>query len=110
MRNPPMADISTALLDRRRDNDAYSRITDVQLALRLWRRALIAEMAAAEGALDNEKTETILDLLHGELQECGGLINEVSFAAKRILQRRVEAGHGEGILMFESKFDSGASK
>lgn len=102
--------VDTSLLDRRRDNDAYSRMTDVQAALRLWRRTLISEMAAAEGALDNEKTETTLDLLHGELQECGGLINEVSFAAERILQRRVKAEQGMGILMFESKYDSGANK
>ena len=67
-------------------------------------------MANTPSAPDNERTETILDLLHGEMQEVGGLINEFSFAAKRILTRRVEAGHGEGILMFESKFDSGADK
>ena len=105
-----MADISTALLDRRRDNDAYSRLTDVQAALRLWRRTLISEMAAAPHIPDDEKTEIILDLLHGELQECGGLINEVTFAAERILARRVKAGHGMGILMFESKYDSEANK
>ncbi len=106
-----MADnVSTALLDRRRDNDAYARLTDVQAALRLWRRALINEMANAPSAPDNEKTELTIDLLHGELQECGGLINEVSFAAERILARRVKAGHGMGILMFESKYDSGADK
>ena len=50
----PMADISTKLLDRRRDNDAYARFVDVQFALRMWRRTLIAEMAAAEDIPDNE--------------------------------------------------------
>ena len=106
-----MADnVNTELLDRRRDNDAYSRLTDVQAALRLWRRTLISEMAAAPYIPDDEKTELVLDLLHGELTECAGLTNEVTFAAERILARRVKAGHGMGILMFESKFDSGADK
>jgi hypothetical protein len=91
--------VSTALLDRRRDNDAYSRLVDVQAALRMWRRTLINEMGSAEFVPDNENTETILDLLHGEMEECGHLINAVSKAAKRILERRVEAGYREGVLV-----------
>lgn len=80
--------ISTALLDRRRDNDAYSRLTDVQFALRMWRRTLIHEMSAAPGIPDDKNTEAVLDLLHGELQECGLLLNAVNEAATRILERR----------------------
>jgi hypothetical protein len=91
--------ISMALLDRRRDDDAYRRMIDVQAALRLWRRALIAEMASAPSVPDNENTEIILDLLHGELAEAGGLMNDMSEAADRILARRVSKGHGEGILL-----------
>ena len=35
----PMTDnVSTALFDRRRDNDAHARFVDVQFALRMWRR------------------------------------------------------------------------
>jgi hypothetical protein len=95
-----MADnISTVLLDRKRDNDAYSRFVDVQAALRLWRRTLIAEMASAPFIPDDENTELLLDLLHGEMQECGGLINATTEAATRMLQRRVSKGHGEGILL-----------
>jgi hypothetical protein len=95
-----MADnVSTALLDRRRDDDAYSRLIDVQSALRMWRRALINEMASAPAIPDDENTETILDLLHGEMQECGLLINAASEAAARILERRGKKGHGEGVLV-----------
>jgi hypothetical protein len=95
-----MADnISTALLDRRRDEDAYDRLLDVQFALRMWRRTLITEMASAPSIPDNENTETMLDLLHGEMSECALLINATTEAAKRILERRIEKGHGEGILV-----------
>jgi hypothetical protein len=84
-----MADnISTALLDRRRDDDAYSRLFDMQFALRMWRRTLINEMANAPFAPDDTNTESILDLLHSELQECGLLINAVKDATTRILERR----------------------
>jgi hypothetical protein len=93
------AEISTALLDRRRDDDAYSRLIEVQAALRLWRRQLITEMAGAVDIPDSENTETILDLLHGEFQEAGLLINDVTAAATRILERRVAKGKGEGSLL-----------
>src|ERR1019366_5090029 len=91
--------ISTALLDRRRDNDAHSRFVEVEAALRLWRRTLIAEMASAPSIPDDENTEVILDLLHGELEECAVLMNAVNAAAERILDRRVEAERGEGPLI-----------
>ncbi len=81
--------VSTALLDRRRDNDARSRFVEVEAALRLWRRALITEMASAPFIPDDENTEIILDLLHGELDECGRLMNATSEAAERMLKRRV---------------------
>lgn len=88
--------VSTTLLDRRRDNDAYARLVDVQAALRLWRRALVTEMGASIS--DDENTETVLNLLHGEMQECGLLINAVTAAAKRILERRANKGYGEDML------------
>jgi len=84
--------LDTTLLDRRRDNDARSRFVDVQSALRMWRRELIADMAAAPFIPDDEKTETLLDLLHGELEECGHLMTFTSEAATRMLERRT--GHG----------------
>jgi hypothetical protein len=80
--------VSTELLDRRRDNDACSRFVEVEVALRLWRRTLIAEMANAPYAPDSEKAETNLDLLHGELEECGHLMNLTNEAAMRIRERR----------------------
>jgi hypothetical protein len=99
-----MADkISTALLDRRRDNDAYARFVDVQAALRMWRRTLISEMASSDFAPDAENIEIILDLLHGELMENGLLINATTAAAERMLQRRVSKGHGQGILMHDAE-------
>lgn len=97
--------ISTALLDRRRDNDAHSRFVEVQAALRMWRRTLINEMANAPYIPDNENTETILDLLHGELAECGLLMNATTEAATRMLERRLSKGHGEGILMYDKEKD-----
>ncbi len=54
----------------------------------MWRRTLIAEMANADFAPDSEKTETLLDLLHGEMEECGTLMNAVNAAAERIRERR----------------------
>ena len=95
---PCPINISTALLDRRRDHDAYSRLLDVQAALRMWRRTLVTEMGAS--IPDDENTETVLDLLHGEMQECGLLINAVTAAAKKeFLERRVNKGYrGEDML------------
>jgi hypothetical protein len=83
-----MGNLNTELLDRRRDNDACTRFVDVEAALRMWRRTLIAEMANADFAPDSEKTETLLDLLHGEMEECGTLMNAVNAAAERIRERR----------------------
>jgi len=100
-----MTNISTALLDRRRDDAAYRRMIDVQLALRMWRRTLINEMANAPSIPDDENTEIVLDLLHGELAECGLLMNATTEAAKRILERRVSKGRGEGILMHDREKD-----
>jgi hypothetical protein len=98
----PMSDnVDTSLLDRRRDNDAYSRFIDVQAALRMWRRTLIAEMASAPSIPDDENTEIILDLLHGEIAECGLLMNATTEAAERMLQRRISKGHGQTILMHD---------
>jgi hypothetical protein len=94
--------VDTSLLDRRRDNDAYSRFVDVQLALRLWRRTLISEMGSAPSIPDDENTEIILDLLHGEA-ECGLLMNATTQAAERMLQRRVSKGHGQTILMHDAE-------
>jgi hypothetical protein len=94
-----MADnVSTALLDRRRDDDAYRRMIDVQMALHLWRRTLINEMACIDDIPDSKKQEPLLDLLHGELEECGHLMNALTAAAERILDRRVKAERGEGPL------------
>jgi hypothetical protein len=93
--------VDTSLLDRRRDDDAFARFQDVQFTLRLWRRALIAEMANAPSIPDTENTEIVLDLLHGELTEAGLLMNAVTAAAERMLQRRVSKGHGQGILMHD---------
>jgi hypothetical protein len=67
--------ISTALLDRRRDDDAYHRMIDVQAALRLWRRTLIMEMGSVDFIPDSKNQEPLLDLLHGEMDECGRLMN-----------------------------------
>jgi hypothetical protein len=85
----------TTLLDRRRDNDARERFVDVQASLRLWRRALIAEMSDAPFIPDDEKTETLLDLLHGELDECGRLMNATAEAANRMIERRTGKADGE---------------
>jgi hypothetical protein len=94
--------IDTTLLDRRRDNDAYARFVDVQFALRMWRRTLIAEMANADFAPDSENTEIILDLLHGEIAECGLLMNATTAAAERMFERRISKGHGQGVLMHDA--------
>jgi hypothetical protein len=87
--------LDTTLLDLRRDNDARSRFVDVQFALRMWRRSLIIEMADAPSIPDTEKTETLLDLLHGEIEECGHLMNLTSEAATRMLERRMQKGNAE---------------
>jgi hypothetical protein len=99
--------VDTSLLDRRRDNDAHARFVEVEAALRLWRRTLISEMASAPSIPDDENTEVILDLLHGEMAEAGLLMNATNEAAERMLQRRVSKGRGQGILMYDKEKDNG---
>jgi hypothetical protein len=97
-----MADnISTVLLDRRRDHDAHKRFIEVEVALRLWRRALIAEMSGAEFAPDSENTETLLDLYHGELEECGHLMTATVQAAERMMERRGYKRKDEDTFVFD---------
>jgi hypothetical protein len=91
--------VSTVLLDRRRDDDAYHRMIAVQAALRLWRRTIVSEMASVDDIPDSKKQEPLLDLLHGEMEECGVLINAMTAAATRILDRRIKAERGEGPLI-----------
>jgi hypothetical protein len=93
-----MNNISTALLDRRRDDDAHRRMTDVQLALRLWRRTLVMQMASVDDIPDSENQEVLLDLLHGEMEECGKLMNAMSAAADRIFDRCAKMARGEAPL------------
>ena len=89
--------VSSALLEWRRDDRVEARLHDVAAALRLWRRSLIAEMVAAEDIPDTHNTETLLDLLHGELQECAGLMNATHKASERIRDRRTAEHMREGL-------------
>jgi hypothetical protein len=88
--------ISTVLLDRRRDDDAYRRLMAVMSALRLWRRTLASEMSSVDDIPDSKKQEPLLDLLSGEMEECFVLINATAAAAERILDRRVKAENDAG--------------
>ena len=78
--------VSTKLLEKRQYDDAYQRMVRVQEAMHLWRLSLVSEMAALDAHNDGD-----MDLLHGELQECGLLINAVHEASVRGLGRLVKA-------------------
>ncbi len=84
-----MAEVSNKLLERRRDNDAWARMDRVSMAVRLWRRELITELATA-----NDEKE--IDLLHWEMMQCGKLFWRMERAWESIVQDHIKKNAQKG--------------
>ncbi len=78
-----MAEVSNKLLERRRDTDAWARMDRVSTAMRLWRRELINELAAADD-------EIAIDMLHWEMMQCGKLFWRMERAWAAIEQDHIK--------------------
>lgn len=78
-----MGEVSKKLLKRRRDNEAWERMNRVSTALRLWRRDLIIQLAAAED-------ETEINLLHWEMTQCSKLFYRMQQAWDHIANDHIK--------------------
>jgi hypothetical protein len=78
-----MGDVSTKLMKHRRENEAFDRMGRVMASMRMWRRTLITELAAAED-------EVVIDLLHWEIMKSGKLIRRMTWAMEEVMKQHVE--------------------
>jgi hypothetical protein len=74
--------ISTKLLKHRRENEAWERMGRVMASMRMWRRTLINELAAADD-------EVVIDVLHWEIMKSGKLIRRMTRAMQEVMEQHV---------------------